>query len=160
MATNHHRKANAAKFEYEFLGKSVNEISETYNIPLVSLEMEIEKAGWTQYVEPNRLPETKNLQEFADQLEEMTRSKLSIISLFRQIELQPLYSQLEKGILEKAIDTISELSTMDDRIATKLLNITKTLMTIQDRNPVQLAEQLKDAASDPRIVVQIANTVN
>jgi hypothetical protein len=153
-------KINAARFDYEFLGKSTNQIASDYGFPLVNLEGEILNSQWERKIEPTQMPATKDMQKFADELEKITRSKLSIISLFRQIDNQALYAQLETAILNSALEAVHMLSPDDDRIATKLAALTKTLTQIQERNPIQLADQLQDTLKkDPGIVVNIANQV-
>jgi len=154
-------KVQACKFDYEFLGKTVPDLAKQYGFNINDLDAEIETYGWERKLEPTVLPDTKNIQEFADALETVTRSKLSIISLFRQIENQPLISQLEKVFLEKALELASALTTMDDRAATKLVNLVKAVSQLQERNPIDLAEQLKEAvAGQSRVVVNIANQLH
>jgi len=151
----------AAKFDFEYLGKSTKEIASNYDFPLASLEEEIEIADWNRKIAPTELPDTSDMQLFADQLEKITRSKLSIISLFRQIENQSLYAELEKEILRQALTLASALDSTDDKAPNKLMNITKTLTAIQERNPIQLADSFKetlDGASN-QVIVNIANQI-
>ena len=154
-------KVQACKFDYEFLGKTVEELARQYGFREVDIESEIETYGWTRKIEPTIMPDTKDIQEFADALETVTRSKLSIISLFRQIENQPLIAQLEKVFLEKALELAASLDAMDDRASTKLVNLVKAISQLQDRNPIDLATQLKEAATGQgRVVVNIANQLH
>jgi len=160
MADFHQHKINAAKFDYEYMGKTPAQVAELYNFPLVCVQEEIRDRGWEVKIEPESLPKTRDMQQFADQLEKITRSKLSIISLFRQIDNQSLYAQLESAILAKCLDTVNGLDVMDDKITNKLVNITKTLTSIQERNPIQLADQMKELASkNPGVIVNIANQI-
>jgi len=160
MSNRNHQIA-AAKFDYEYLGKSRAAIASDYGFPLVSLSEEIEIADWNRKIAPTELPQTQDMQLFADQLEKITRSKLSIISLFRQIENQSLYAELEKEILRKALTLASSLDAIDDKAPTKLMNITKTLTTIQERNPIQLADSFKEAldGAGNQVIVNIANQI-
>lgn len=155
-------KINACKFDYEFMGKSVPQLAQQYNFNSKDIEDEIIEKGWLRRIEPTELPDTTDMQAFADQLEVMTRSKLSIISLFRQIDNQPLIAQLEKAFLEKALVLVSELNGMDDRATTKLVNLVKAVGALQDRDPINLADQVKDAVGKggEKVIVQIANHVN
>ena len=159
--TLHAHKVSACRFDYEYMGKSVAELASMYGFNLVSLEEEIEDHGWYRKLEPTSLPQTNDMQQFADQLEKITRSKLSIVSLFRQIDNQSLYAELEKALLVKALEMVGELSSMDDKAANKLVNITKTLTAIQERNPIQLADTFKDTldSKGSGIVVNIANQI-
>lgn len=154
-------KVQACKFDYEFLGKTVPELAEQYKFPQAILEQEIENSLWVRKIEPTTLPQTNTIQEFATALEEITRSKLSVISLFRQIENQPLIAQLEKVFLEKALELASNLTPEDDRAANKLINLVKAIVTLQERNPVDLAKQFEEAAKGggAKVVVNIANKI-
>ena len=152
-------KINACKFDYEFLGKSISELAHQYDFPAHCIEEEIETQGWERKIEPTQLPDTRDMQEFADALETMTRSKLSIISLFRQIDHQPLIAQLETAFLNKALDLVNNLDSFDDKAATKLSNLVKAVNQIQERNPIDLAKQLSDQleSGGGKVVVNIAN---
>lgn len=152
----------AAKFDYEFMGKSVDQLSSDYGFPTFTLEAAISEGEWQRRLEPTELPKTADLAKFAEELESLTRSKLTIISLFRQIENQPLYAQIEKAILEKMLVLVAELQSMDDKAANKLMNITKALAAIQERNPVDLAGQLKEelGKGGGGVTVQIMNHIN
>ena len=151
----------AARFDYEYMGKSEADIANSYGFPLVGLEEEIEIKGWQRKLEPTTLPETSDMQKFADQLEKITRSKLSIISLFRQIDNQPLYAQIEKALLQKILEATSDLSTLDDKMASKLINLAKAVQSIQEREPINLAESFKEAleTQGSGVVVNIANMI-
>ena len=154
-------KANAARFDYEYLGKTVQQIATLYGFSPSLVQAQVDVAGWERKLEPSALPDTKNMQDFADQLEKITRSKLSIISLFRQIDNQAMYAELETAILQKALEATATLTPEDDRVATKLAHLTKTLVAIQERNPIQLADQFKELASGQGagVVVNIANQI-
>lgn len=154
-------KINAARFDYEFMGKTPGDLSKAYGFTLASIIEEIEINEWERKIEPTQLPETKDIQEFAEALENITRSKLSVISLFRQIEHQPLIAQLEKAFLEKALQLITSLDHNDDRAASKLANLVKSVNQIQERNPIDLVKQLNDQIEEGggKVVVQIANHI-
>ena len=153
---------DACKFEYEFMGKDPSELAESYQFPVYTIEDEIEKGNWVRRLEPTTLPETTDIIAFADQLETITRSKLSIISLFRQIDNQSIYAQIEKALLDKILDCIKVMDSTDARAATKLYNLAKTVTAIQERDPIDLATELSKQLTDsgPRgVVVQIANHI-
>jgi len=153
----------AAKFDYTYLGKSPAELARQYGFPLENLEYEIEEKGWERRLEPTTMPDTKDMQQFADQLEKLTRSKLSIISMFRQIDNQALYAEIEKEILAKLLDLTMSLDTLDDKMANKLKTVATTLASIQEREPINLADSFKEALKDQngagQVVVNIANMV-
>jgi hypothetical protein len=155
-------KIQACKFDYEFLGKSTSQLAKDYGFREQDILEEIEIKGWERKIEPTALPNTTDMQQFADALETITRSKLSIISLFRQIDHQPLIAQLEKTFLEKALLLASELNSMDDRASAKLNNLVKAVETIQNRDPINLADQVKDQLKNggSGVTVQILNQIN
>ena len=55
-------KIQAARFDYEFLGKSPQRIADDYAFPLANLLGEIENSGWEVKIEPTTLPDTKDMQ--------------------------------------------------------------------------------------------------
>jgi len=153
---------SAAKFDYEYLGKSPEELAVNYGFPLVSLNEEIEDSLWVRKIAPTEMPDTKDMQVFADQLEKLTRSKLSIISLFRQIDNQSLYAEIEKALLGKILEATAELNSLDDKMATKLVNLAKAVASIQEREPINLADSFKEALESQGgsgVVVNIANVI-
>jgi len=162
MANIQAHRVSAAKFDYEYLGKSRGDIALQYSFSRTALDEEIEDFSWSRKLAPTELPQTTDMQQFADQLEKITRSKLSIISLFRQIDNQSLYAELEKALLQKCLEAVSELSSLDDRMSAKLVNIVKTLTAIQERNPIQLADQFKETLEKQgsQVIVNIANEIN
>lgn len=154
-------KIAACRFEYEYLGKSPAELAGQYEFPLASVEEEIHLKSWERKIAPTDMPETKDMQEFADKLEKITRSKLSIISLFRQIDNQPLYAEIEKALLGKILEATTSLDALDDKMANKLVNLAKAVQSIQEREPINLADSFKEAleSSSSGVVVNIANMV-
>ena len=154
-------KVAACRFDYEYLGRSIDELARMYNFPKDSIEMEIEESEWVRKIEPTALPDTKDVEKFASDLESITRSKLSIISLFRQIDNQPLIAQLEKVFLEKALELAASLNPQDDKASNKLTNLVKAVTILQDRNPIDLANQFKEAVNGSgKVVVNIANQLH
>jgi len=160
MITTH--TISACRFDYEFLGKDTSTLALAYGFREEDLQAEIEIQSWERKLEPTVLPDTKDIRVFAEALESTTRSKLSIISLFRQIDNQPMIAELEKAFLKKALELTTELRAVDDRAATKLVNLVKAVSLIQERNPIDLADTLKESlkTSSGQVVVNIANQLN
>ena len=140
-----HRIA-ALKFDYEFLGKNSQELQVTYGFDRDQIDATIVHEGWERKLDRQSLPDTRDIEEFAIALEKTTRNKLSIISLFRQIENQPLIAQIESVLLEKTLELASNLDANDDRATSKLMNIVKAVASIQERSPIDLADQMKEMA--------------
>lgn len=155
-------KIQACKFDYEYMGKSVTSLARQYDFPEDAIRGEISAYGWERKIEPTSMPKTSNIEDFAVALESLTRSRLSIISLFRQIENQPLIAQLETVFLEKALELASNLDSADDRSSSKLINLVKAIQALQDRNPIDLAKQLEDANKNGKgaVIVNIANQLH
>lgn len=151
-------KINACRFDYEYMGKSLPELSRIYGFPSALIEQEITSSQWVRRLEPTELPDTRDIELFAKALEETSRLKLSVIALFRQIEQQPLIAEIEKEFLRKALLLASSLDPEDDRAATKLSTLVKAVQTLQDRDPIALAEQVK-AAANTGLTVNIMNQI-
>ena len=154
---------NICKFEYEYLGRSLEEIARQYNFPVTTLEYSARHNNWTRKVEGPLLPaQGTTLENFAEELEKLTRARLSIISLHKQIENQPLYAELERAILKKSLELTHSLACNDSRAATALASVAKTLATVQERNPINLADQFAEVTKNASggVTVQIANIVN
>lgn len=152
-------KIYAARFDYEYMGKSVQELSKLYGFPEHLIEQEIVNEAWERKLEPQSLPDTKDITAFAKALEDQTRTKLSIIALFRQIEHQPLLAQIEKEVLEKILALVSSISDMDDRAANKIKALVDATNAISERNPVSLADELGRNKNSSGLVVQILNQI-
>lgn len=155
-------KIQACKFDFEYLGKDIPTLARDYSFREEDISAEIEIKGWERRIEPTQLPDTRDMQEFGTALEAITRSKLNIIALFRQIDHQPLIAQLEKTFLEKALILASELNAMDDKATTKLNNLVKAVNQIQDRSPIDLADKVADQlkSGGAGVTVQIMNHIN
>lgn len=159
MTTPQQSKLNAARFDYEYMGRDIPDLERIYGYPTLLIEREIEANGWERKIEPTQLPDSSDMATFAKALEETTRTKLSIIALFRQIENQPMIAQLEKIFLQKAITLANGLTEVDPRAAQKLQTLVNTIATLQDRDPVKLADSLKQATENSGVTVQIMNQI-
>lgn len=150
------------KFEYEYLGRSLEELAHRYRYPLDLLQQRAQDSSWVRQFDGPILPTNhSDIETFATELEKLTRARLSIISLHRQIENQPLYAELEKAILVKAIELIQGISILDQKSAQKLSSLAKVLTTVQERNPVNLADQMAEQMSKGQtaVNVHIANVI-
>lgn len=153
-------KVNACQFDYEYMGRSVDELARIYGFPVALIEGEIRAAGWVRKIEPTTLPDTKDILAFAEALKSSTETKLSIIALFRQIENQPIIAQIEKAALERIQLLIMTLAPEDDRAASKLKALIEAANLIQSRDPIAIAAETKKAIEkNPGLTVQIANFI-
>ena len=150
----------AAEFDYTYMGKSASEISAIYNLPIPVINAEVNSGRWERKLEPACLPDTQDLEKFAETLKTMTEQRLTVISLFRQIDNQPLYAQIEKALLSKILTLVEAVNVADDKSAIKIANLTKALVSIQERNPVQLSEQIGDGKGKGSVNVYIQNNLS
>ncbi|MDY0389047.1 MAG: hypothetical protein RBT65_18390 [Methanolobus sp.] len=151
----------AAEFDYTFMGKSEEDISRVYNIPLVNVQHEVRSGNWVRKIEPAELPATSDIEKFTEQLKTITEKRLTIVSLFRQIENQPLYAQIEKVLLQKILVLAEQIEPADDKAALKLTNLTKALGNILERNPINLSEQVTELSKGKgSVTVLIQNNLS
>jgi hypothetical protein len=152
-------KMLAAKFEFEYLGKSLQEITASYGFPLALLNMWSQEQSWSVKLTAQSLPETSDITTFATALEARTRAQLTVIALFRQIEQQPLLAQIEHLILEKTVTVLANITELDDKAANKILSLVNAVASLRQQNPIELADKVKDAAAQGGITVNIQTNI-
>ena len=138
----------ACRFDYELLGEDLETLSRRYDIPVEALEYTKELQKWERRVECTALAATTDINTFAKQLEETTRSKLSIVALVRQIENQALYAQLEHSFINKAFAIVESIDENGEKAPNQLLALIQAVDKLQSRNPLMLADQLSVALKD------------
>lgn len=150
----------ACKFDYEFLGRSKEDLSRTYELTQDQIDFHIIREGWQRKVEPMEIAEVTDLKTYAEQITDLAKSKLTILSVARQIEHQPLIAQLEKLCLEKAIELLNEIRPIDPRGPSKLKTLVQVVQIIQEHSPISLSTELqKQLAQNPGLVVNIVNQI-
>ncbi len=150
----------ACKFDYEFLGRSKEDLSRTYELTQDQIDFHIIREGWQRKVEPMEIAEVTDLKTYAEQITALAKSKLTILSVARQIEHQPLIAQLEKLCLEKAIELLNEVHPIDPRGPTKLKTLVQVIQIIQEHSPISLGAELqKQLTQNPGLVVNIVNQI-
>ena len=138
----------ACRFDYELLGEDLETLSRRYDIPVEALEHTKALQKWERRVECAALATTTDINTFAKQLEETTRSKLSIVALVRQIENQALYAQLEHAFINKAFAIVESIDENGEKASNQLLTLIQAVDKLQSRNPLMLADQLSVALKD------------
>ena len=138
----------ACRFDYELLGEDLETLSRRYDIPVEALEHTKTLQKWERRVECTALATTTDINTFAKQLEETTRSKLSIVALVRQIENQALYAQLEHAFINKAFAIAESIDENGEKAPNQLLALIQAVDKLQSRNPLMLADQLSVALKD------------
>lgn len=154
-----HNKMLACKFDYEYMGRNLDQLTETYGFPRELIQSEINRGEWSRKLDKLAMPQTRDVTEFAEELREITKAKLNVIVLMNQLENQAMISQLEKVCLQKAMELVAELNSNDTKAASQLKTLVSTINSLQERNPIQLAENVKDIGEDTKLVVQINNSV-
>lgn len=153
-------KIAASKFDFEFMGKSIKAIADTYDLTEDQVKFHMEQDSWQRRIEPQEIEESRDLKTYAENLAEVAKSRLSIIAIVRQIDQQPLIAELEKLCLDKAMELVAELMPEDPRSPNKLKTIVEAVNLIQKNNPVPLGEQLQKALeAKPGLTVNIQNNI-
>ena len=148
-------KIRAAKFDYEYLGKSLEDIARQYGLPLRGITEE----KWERRVTDLDKPiVASNLANMATALQDRTHARLKVIGIHRQLENEPLIAQLENAILQKAMEIVDNISVMDMRAPAALSSLMQTIRTIQDRDPVQIVDAKGVTAAG--LIVNVQNNIN
>jgi hypothetical protein len=159
-------RERAARFDYEYLGATIASLASKYGFSTAMLDQLVCVDGWQRKVPEinssvpsvSELTTPTHLVNAAASLKEESQTRLELIGLYRQMEHEPLIAQLERAILEKALEIIEELRATDDRTPTKLVTLLNAAKLIRERNPVQIGQGDKDAL--PTTIVQIQNNIN
>lgn len=141
--------AKACKFDFEYLGFSLSEVAKRYNMPMQLLLDISTQENWTPKVDLIGVAPAdagcKAITEYVDELTEVTRARLTVGALLRQVDNQALYAQIERTCLERALQMAEALDPMDDKGTQKLANIVSAIEVLSNQNPLVLADQLKMA---------------
>lgn len=151
------QKLQAIRFEYEWLGTDVDKLVSIYGMDASLIRLYIERDRWQQKLEVPELPATNDLETFTKALKDRTRNIITVTSLYRQLELQPLYAQLETSIVKRALDLVNAIYEGDPFGANKLQSLTNTLNNLRDREPVVVSDKHNNEDSDAsgiRVVIQ------
>lgn len=152
-------KLKAAKFAYEYLGLTAEDISEQYGFMAIMIQKEIENGRWSRKVDMPELPTTRDLSSFASALEQQARDRLKVIALYKQIEHLPLITHIETAVLEKIREAVETLDTEDPYAASKLTNLVNAVNSLRQNDPIATAENSKLNGGDGNVIVNIQNNV-
>ena len=129
-------RVTAARFDYEYLLLSPQEISLKHRLPLASVEQEIQEAGWTPRVTvpatADTHPETSPSLS-ADLLSD-TFTRLDVLEAYRIQEHIPYAIAVQKEILLKAYQMVQDFPTGATR------NSVQALKTLHDMIDVILSK--------------------
>lgn len=155
-------KLNAAKFDYEYYGKSLEEIAERYNFDLSLLVRHAEEDEWECKIpvvtSSDSEPESATLAEYAEGLYDHVADKLLVMDLTEQLDRAPLLWQLERALLSKAIDCAEAIDPEEKASAMQLKQLEQVIRSIRQRSPLASKySETTEEESGSKVVVQILN---
>jgi len=152
----------AAKFDYEFLGRSTKEIAELYSLPEASLKAEIQQQSWTRkfnFPTP-QTDDLETLEDFARGVDARAKAQLLIMSSYRQLQQQSLLAAVEDTLLEKSMAILGSLSSSDPSSAAALTSIMRVVSAIQERQQTVTGKvSTQELEEGNKVVVQIQNNI-
>lgn len=151
----------AARFDYEYLGKTVEDIATTYSLSVGVVTAAKASGKWERLVEADKLVPTDatSLENLAEKLATTAKSRLTIIALMRQVELAPWMNELEKQLVMKSVEAVQALTPEDEDMVRKLKQLTSVLNELKGSNFNPLVEAIANA-TDGKVVVQIQNNLS
>ena len=141
-----HSKAlvSGIRFEYEFEGRSIAELSERHQIHEEELREIAESEGWKPLLVLRDTFETikkraANLTEFAETLREEFTAKFTIADMVQQVENRSTYIQLERLLAEKAVQVASMIDPGDPGAVRALKDLTGVLRSLRAEQPIDVS---------------------
>lgn len=156
-------RIQACRFDYEYMGRSFEDLARIYDFPAEAIEASAEADNWARKVDISCtvLPEASNLEDFSKALVDLTKARLTIVTVMRQIENQPMMMALEQTLLEKAVAIAGSIDPEDVNAPKTLAALMSTVNQIKDRSPIALSQALvkdQDGAGSIKVVIQ--NQIN
>ena len=152
-------KLKSARFAYEYLNLSIEEIEEQYGFPPALIRSEIQRSNWLPKVTLPALPDAKDLASFASALEAQARDRLKVVALYKQLEHQPILAQIETALLQKMGELLQSLDTTDTYAANKITSLVNALLSLKASSPVVTTDTPKTAGGDGNVIVNIQNNI-
>ena len=121
---------NQIKFQYEVMGKSVEELATEYQKSVLLLENTISQEGWTRKPVSESLTTWKNAEDPAEIMVEVAQ-KATLLNTMRATDLGPEYYLAEKAFIEKLTATIKALDASDPDTAKLLGKIADALVAMR-----------------------------
>ena len=140
------------RFEYEFEGRSISELSEKHQIHEAELSTIATAESWQHHLVlrdsfATAKQKAETLQEYAEVLREEFTAKFTIADIAQQLENRPTFIQLEKLIAEKAIEVASSVDTDDPRAVRALKDLTGILRSLKSEQPIDISSAVIKAIS-------------
>lgn len=151
------------KVRYELFGDSVETLALSINTPPDMLQQEIERRGWTPSnliacAEPStNATKPTDLASFAATFTETAKSKLTVLSLARQLAFADDYARIERKLLEMLFQNIKEYGE-HPKILKELAGVFKDLTANSVTANIGKALQETDDKGG-NLIVQIMNEI-
>jgi hypothetical protein len=156
-----HSRIQVARFEYQFLDKSLEAVAESCDIPTALIAEQAELHNWSAgRVEPVTLPTTNNEAEL-EEFKKAALARITTLSLYRQIEQQAAYNKLETLFLLKISEVLEKVDTEDASSSSRMKTLVSTLNALKAHEPVQVAKLLAESEAEggTSFTVNIQNNV-
>jgi len=132
------------RFEYEFEGRTIPELSEKYQVHEEELSALATDEGWQHHLVlrdsfATAKQKASTLTEYADLLREEFTAKFTIADIAQQLENRPTFIQLEKLIAEKAIEVASSVDSDDPGAIRALKDLTSILRSLKSEQPIDIS---------------------
>jgi len=137
---------NLLKFEFEVLGKSLEELADSYeiNASIMAYQAKDWKQSPASIRESLQFTKLDSITELSEEIASQVKNEAEIISLIKQKFLLPKYVQLENILLEKSIALASSLESTTTGSASAIRTLTSTLMDLLKNNPILAPKEEED----------------
>jgi len=141
---------NLLKFEFEVLGKSLEEIQEAYEInPAV---MKYQARDWVQSGLSKhhdiKFTKLESIKDLTDEITAQVKDQSTAQLLLKQYHLLPRYIQLENILLQKSIQLASSLESSTPGAAATIRSLVNSLTDLLKHNPM-LSPDMQDSGIRP-----------
>jgi hypothetical protein len=126
-----------AKFGYEFLGKSIEQLAAENNLKASILQQAMESESWQRRVSPEALPdlEGNTLEEQAEKLRKSVTAQISIINSLCSLDNLAQVVALERSLLKEA-QILAESGISDKPTAEIVRTIISAYTNLRSSNPL------------------------
>ena len=143
-------RLKSAKFAYEQLGLSKDEVAQRYAIPPAL----VAKQQWTRQATP--VPTPKDIDEYKDQV----KSLLVRASVNKQLDQYLEYKDVEDLILSKLAALLDNIEPDDANAIRKVHTAVASLTALRQSDPLRLILEDEEGGSSSGVKVYIQNNVS
>jgi len=138
------------RFEYEFEGRSIPELSTKYQIHEEELTSLAQQEGWQPLLVlrdsfDSAKQKADSLKGYAEILRDEFTAKFTIANIAQQLENRPTFIQLEKLIAEKAIEVASSVDSDDPGAVRALKDLAGILRSLKAEQPIDVSAAVVQA---------------